>query len=318
MPPPENARGRLGGQPGGLQIAHDGGDTNSISALAAAARGWHVFPLRADTKFPACPDHKEADCDRTDPRCRNGHTGWEPRATTDPDRIRRGWAAEPFNTGIACGPSGLVVIDLDMPKPGKPIPEDWQLPGISDGKDVFAQICEWAGMDWPWTYTVATPSGGWHLYFTAPENSGIRNSTEKIGPKVDVRAVGGYVVGAGSVVDGNAYEVLYDEPVAPLPPWIARLAAPPPKPELRNAVTQFAGEPGKRLDGLARAAAAGKPNNRTGMLVWATFRLKEMIASGEAVESDGDLLVHAAVSAGIVGGEPYARQQVRSVLGRAS
>jgi len=59
-------------------------------ALAAAARGWHVFPLRPNDKRPAFPDHPVDACTGRDPRCRNGHTGWESRATVDPNRIRRG------------------------------------------------------------------------------------------------------------------------------------------------------------------------------------------------------------------------------------
>lgn len=288
------------------------------AAVAAAERGWAVFPLKPGEKFPATPKHKEADCNRTDPWCRNGHQGWEPRATTDPERIRRGWASMPYNVGVACGPSRLVVVDLDIPKPGKPLPDQWrQMPGIHDGKDVFVQICEWAGMDWPVTYTVATPSGGWHLYFTAPDGSDFRNSESLIGPKIDTRANGGYVVGPGSVTSAGEYEVLYDEPVQPLPRWIARLLTPPePEPKSQRETLTASG-PG-RLQGLVRAVEAGQPNRRTKVLVWATFKLAEMIREGKAGEPDGELLVQAAVNAGIEGGEHYARGQVRSVLAKGT
>ena len=74
-------------------------------ALYLAAMGWHVFPLAPMTKRqPAVKD-------------------WENRATTDPDRIRRCWAADRWNIGIATGPSGLVVVDLDMPKDGDTGPD---------------------------------------------------------------------------------------------------------------------------------------------------------------------------------------------------
>src|SRR2546421_220671 len=74
------------------------------AALRYAARGWHVFPLWPETKTPAVPD------------------AWQTRATTDPDLIGRWWSGRPFNIGIAVGPSGLIVIDLDPPKPGRPAP----------------------------------------------------------------------------------------------------------------------------------------------------------------------------------------------------
>jgi hypothetical protein len=91
------------------------------AALAAAAQGFHVFPLRPGTKRPAL--HGEKSCPRTGP-CRDGHRGWEQRATTDLGRIRQCWSAAPFNIGIATGPSGLVVVDLDTPKAPADVAKD--------------------------------------------------------------------------------------------------------------------------------------------------------------------------------------------------
>src|SRR5438093_650742 len=78
-------------------------------------------------KRPAFPDHPADLCTATDPRCRTAgrHIGWEARATTDPDRIRKAWTRAPYNVGIACGPSGLLVVDLDVPKPGQQPPAPW-------------------------------------------------------------------------------------------------------------------------------------------------------------------------------------------------
>ena len=174
------------------------------AALNAAGRGWHVFPLRPDSKRPAFPDHDERHCTRRDPRCRNGHTGWEPRATTDTTRITRAWTRTPYNVGIACGPSRLVVVDLDTPKPGDTPPREWDRPGIRTGADVLAALCDEAGQPYPAaTYTVSTPSGGTHLYFTAPAGAGLRNTAGALGWLVDTRAGGGYVVGAASTVNGR-------------------------------------------------------------------------------------------------------------------
>jgi hypothetical protein len=266
------------------------------AAIAAARRGWAVFPCRVGGKQPAVPD------------------SWETRACADPDRVARYWPSLRHNVGIACGPSRLAVLDLDT---HGELPEDWRQPGIHDGRDVLAQLCEWARQPWPITHWVATPSGGWHLYFTAPEGSQIRNSAGLIGPQVDVRAAGGYVVGAGSVVDGKPYEVLDDMPPAPLPGWIARALRPSGQQRSGGQQHRTPGAPDARLRGLADTVRAGKPGNRTGPLVWAAHRLAEMIAEGNASPDDGEHLVSAAVEAGINGGERYARGQVQHVLGAA-
>src|SRR5260370_10365222 len=72
-----------------------------------------------------------------------------------------------------------------------PLPDDWRLPGVHDGRDVLTLLAEWAGQTWPATYTVKTPTGGLHLYYTAPDGPEIRNSAGRIGPAVDVRGYGG-------------------------------------------------------------------------------------------------------------------------------
>jgi len=260
------------------------------AAAAAARRGWAVFPCRPGDKRPAVQD-------------------WENRACTDPERVARYWPSPRHNVGIACGPSRLVVVDLDA---HGELPEEWQeLPGVHDGKDVLVQICDWAGQPWPTTYTVATPSGGWHLYFAAPQGSGIRNSASLIGPQVDVRGTGGYVVAAGSAVGGGAYEVITEDDPAPLPEWIARLLSPKAaQPDRRPGGHGSA--PG-RLAGLLRAVEQAKPGTRNETLFWAASRAAEMVAEGKA--GDGDVvgqLVEAAAAAGL--SEPEARRTIASAM----
>ncbi|MES5819051.1 bifunctional DNA primase/polymerase [Streptomyces sp. RG80] len=188
------------------------------AALDAAARGWHVFPLRPGTKRPAL--HGEKSCTRTG-ECTGGHRKWEQRATTDPDRIQAAWSQAPFNVGIATGTSGLVVIDLDMPKDK----------GSSDapcGAATFGALCERAGHAVPATYRVRTASGGTHLYFTAPNGVWLANTAGTIGELVDTRAWGGYVVAAGSTNDIGTYEAVSSSVVAPLPEWLQAILQPVP------------------------------------------------------------------------------------------
>ncbi|MFD3491458.1 bifunctional DNA primase/polymerase [Streptomyces sp. NPDC058690] len=180
------------------------------TALDAAARGWAVFPLRPGGKPPAL--HGEASCTGTGD-CTTGHRKWEQRATTDPDRIHRAWSAGRFNIGIATGPSGLVVVDLDLPKPNSS-------KGTPCGVTTFKALCERTGQAVPATYRVRTASGGEHLYFTAPDGIGLANTAGFLAPPIDTRAWGGYVVAPGSTVNGHAYEVIDPAPVAPLPGWL--------------------------------------------------------------------------------------------------
>jgi hypothetical protein len=303
---------------------------STAAAVAATREGLAVFPCLPRDKRPAVPDHAEADCE-CGGRCRDGHQGWEQLACADPDRVARYWPSDRHNVGCACGPSGRVVIDLDT---HGTLPDEWRLPGITDGRDVLAQLCEWAGQPWPTTRAKRTPLGGWHLEFLAPAGREIRNSASRIGPLIDVRARGGYVLAAGSVLDeraypgdadaarivrgGRPYELVDDVPPAPLPDWLATLACPPRLAPVSEHVGGRRGAPGARLRGLAATVRGSLPGDRTGPLVWAAFRVKEMAATGEADPAEaGELLVQAAVQAGIRGGESYARQQVRNILGGA-
>jgi hypothetical protein len=214
------------------------------AALDAAARGWHVFPLRPGDKRPAVTD-------------------WETRATTDPERIARCWAHASYNIGLATGPSGLVVVDLDMPKgPADVPPADWALPGVTSGADVLAVLCERHNQAYPGdTFTVRTWSGGTHLYFTAPEGEPLRNTSgdkgNGLGWKIDTRAHGGYVVAPGSTFADHPYETARDAPVAPLPGWLAELLRPAPLP---SADTRH-GRPRHRP---AWQVAAGRRQRRVG------------------------------------------------------
>lgn len=176
------------------------------AALWAARRGWYVHPLRVDDKRPLW-DH------------------WEERATTNPDAIRS-WPRRTTGYGIACGPSRLVVIDGDVPKPNTPPPP---APGIRDGLDMLAYLAEQAkaSIDWA-TYQVTTGRLGAHLYYQAPEDIELRNTaydprrdpSTYLGWCIDTRSAGGYVVGPGSVVAGKRYATLHSEAPAALSEWI--------------------------------------------------------------------------------------------------
>jgi hypothetical protein len=237
-------------------------------ALAAAARGWPVHPLRPYAKRPTLRD-------------------WERRASTDLDQLARWWTLQPAaNIGIACGPAGLLVLDLDAGH-GQPPPPRWAERGATGGADVLAMLAADAGQPVPTgTYTVATPSGH-HLYFTRPAGTRLPNTAGRLGWRIDTRGQGGYVVAAGSVLRAGrhqpTYRVLHDIPVAPLPDWITdaltRTDTPTvqtmqARPWHQHAYVRAA------LTGEARTVAQARPGTRNQTLFRAAASLGELLGAG--------------------------------------
>ncbi|GGR26038.1 bifunctional DNA primase/polymerase [Streptomyces netropsis] len=250
-------------------------DSPWLGALHAAANGWPVFPLRPGSKRPAL--HGESRCPRTG-ACADGHAKWEDRATTDPEQIRRCWETGPFNAGIATGPAGLVVVDLDVPKNDK---------GMKDmpcGMTTFTALCERAGQPVPTTHTVRTPSGGSHLYFRSPEGARLGNTAGTLGALIDTRAWGGYVVASGSITPQGAYEIDDPAPVGPLPAWLASLLNPARTPQTPPTVHVPRNVPAyvaAALRNEAAAVAGAWEGTRNLTLVRAARALGRFVASGD-------------------------------------
>ncbi|MFC7906614.1 bifunctional DNA primase/polymerase [Streptomyces nigra] len=244
------------------------------AALNAAARGWHVFPLRPGSKRPAL--HGEKSCTHTG-ECSGGHRKWEQRATTDPDRIRAAWSRAPFNVGIATGPSGLVVVDLDTP-------EHKGSSDAPDGAATFGALCERAGQAVPDTYRVRTTSGGTHLYFTAPAGVRIGSTAGTVAESVDTRGWGGYVVAAGSILPAGQYEALSAPETVPVPSWLQSILQPAPKPAQAPSVA-VAGQSRRYADvALAnetRNVATAQHGSREASLFRAARALGRFVAWGD-------------------------------------
>ncbi|MDX2974269.1 bifunctional DNA primase/polymerase [Kribbella solani] len=243
------------------------------AALAASERGWHVFPLLPNTKQPAVKD-------------------WEKRATTNTGRIERCWSTRQYGVGIACGPSGLVVIDLDKPKPGQETPEAWRQPGITCGADVLASLADKAAQPYPCTtHTVWTGRAGEHLYFTAPDGTKLRNTQARLGWLVDTRAHGGYVVGAGSLIAGRPYTTVHDAQALPLPQWLLKALTPAPPPRQQELPVRL---PTSRRTGYLAAAIRAETQRvgtaaegqRNHVLYTAAVALGQLVAGGSLTETE--------------------------------
>ncbi len=179
-------------------------------ALAAAQQGFFVFPVKPGRKEPA-------------------HRHWQEQATRDPARITKWFSGAGFNIGISTGASRLLVVDLDDGH-GVPPPPEWA--GTHHGSEVLARLATAAGVAAPrHTYAVRTPSNGVHLYFRQPPGPPLRNTTGRLGWRIDTRGAGGYVVGAGSVLPQGHYRPA-GRPldIADLPPWLHQLLTRRPEP----------------------------------------------------------------------------------------
>ncbi|MDP9608808.1 bifunctional DNA primase/polymerase [Streptomyces demainii] len=259
------------------------------NALRAAQRGLHVFPLTSK-KLPAVrsPHADQPDAEPCRGECgRPGHGVHD--ATTVPADIRALFHAAPRATGygIACGrrPMHLIGVDLDRKN------------GL-DGVAALRDLAHKHGFDLPGTVTIATPSGGLHLWLSGPAGVVVPNSASRLGPGIDIRGTGGYLVGPGSWTPAGVYRVLaHSTPVPqPVPAALLQLLLPPPAQERpRPAPSAGCGTSSQASDALVRFvrdSPEGQLNNR---LYWAACRAFE---SGEEADSVAAELLAAACAAG--------------------
>ena len=140
------------------------------AALHYARRGWPVHPLKPLSKLPASKHG-----------CND--------ATTDERTIRAWWTENPdYNIGLR---TGVLWFVLDV-----------------DSKHQDA--AEWLeSVSLPETITAITGTNGRHFLFRSPDFP-VTNSTSKIGPHIDVRGAGGYIVAAPSIHPETRQEYAWD------------------------------------------------------------------------------------------------------------
>lgn len=171
------------------------------------ARGWALFPIY-EIAGDECSCWRGRDCKNPGkhPRCANGFHA----ASTDRRRVRSWWHQWPgANFGIRTGAStGLVVVDVD--------PDHGGNSAIADLKNEHGQL--------PRTYQVETGGRGLHFYFSMHGiMPPIRNSAGLLGPGIDIRAEGGYVIGPPSQTLKGRYSVETFADLAPIPVWMNHL-----------------------------------------------------------------------------------------------
>ena len=250
-------------------------------ALAYAAAGWPVFPVRPDD--PGCPGGRDCQCKAPFPGSR-GCRG----ASASPSLIRAWWQARPdANVAIATGAPGPDVLDVDVKQDGT-------------GFLAFNRLAA-AGLLAGALALVRTPSGGLHAYYcgTGQPNGKLPRHY------LDFRGDGGYVLAPPSRVHGRAYELRSHRPGAGgRIDWqaIKHLLEPPPaRPRTRRAGS---------LRGLAGWVEHLHEGDRNDGLFWAACRAAE--------DGHGALgaLADAAVRAGL--SEAEARRTVASAARKAA
>lgn len=262
------------------------------AALKAQARGFHIFPVAPGQKVP----HRLAG-------------RWGETATNDISQIIRFWTqVDPqANVGIACKPSQLLVVDLDLAK------GDFKLRGTDwaylhdaygprvNGVDLWDEMVFKLGAgQHPQTYMVHTGSGGHHLYFRWPSSWLAISQASPAKGVVDVRGnggqYGGYVLAEGSRTESGQY--VCEDSLAPgLPPeWIRQLVVEKPRqPSVRRPGGIRQPSP-VSWAGLVESVRQAGEGNRNNCLVWAA---RAMCSDGASEQDCKDILGPAAQEAGL-------------------
>lgn len=165
-------------------------DKDELDAICTRIRERYGVPLKNRRKYPVA---------------RN----WQSRVWSEfSDEERQDWTGY----GVNCGRAGLVVIDCD------------QHDESTDGVRNFHDLCDEHGFDPESTFTVSTPSGGRHYYFSrkgVDEDVRISNSRGRLPDGVDVRGSGGQVVGPGSRTSDGEYRIVSEATQAlKIPDWL--------------------------------------------------------------------------------------------------
>lgn len=253
-------------------------------------RGWPVFPCHQPVPG-ACGcscGHLSCSSPGKHPRVSGGLNA----ATVDGVQITAWWSRWPrANIGLRTGAaSGLVVIDVD-PDHG--------------GNDTMERLLAAHGA-LPPGRSVRTGSGGRHLYFRHPGGLVRNDAGRRLGPGVDIRGDGGYVIAPPSRHrSGRQYVVAsHGGNIPELPEWLLE-ALQPPAPARRPSVEPVIEV---RAAAWARAALDGEldrldhavEGTRNETLNRVAYRLGQIISAGRLQAGDVEpLLIQHGVATGL-------------------
>jgi hypothetical protein len=234
------------------------------AALHLARQGVPVFPCRPKDKRPLTA---------------NGFKD----ATTDPDIIHLWWTEHPDALiGVPTG-DRFVVVDADLQH------EDAQR-WLEDNRHRL-----------PITRTHATRSGGKHYLFKPHEL--IKCSAGRLGPHIDTRGRGGYVVWWPA----HGLEVLHAKVLAPAPEWMLEVFKPAPVPPRYQYSVGSSESTRRKRDGIIRTIVGARNGERNTVGFWGACRLAEMVQRGEMTRDDAiAITIEAAGRTGLTRAEALA------------
>jgi hypothetical protein len=241
------------------------------AALELASKGYHVHPLRPRAKVPATrAGFKDASC--------------------DPRQIEAWWAEMPAaNIGIACGASGVAVLDIDT-KAGCDPREILSRYDRAGAPVIGCGLAPERSTSYPQSLAGRR---GVHCYFRGSMTSVGRLTSDGC----EIKAVGGYVVAPPSVHPCGVEYVGELPPVAELPAvpaWLRGMIRTP-SPAVRFPTGQ-AVSPSRALEGIARIVREAPAGNRNRALFWGCCRVAE---HSDLDASALDALRDAAAEAGL-------------------
>lgn len=162
-----------------------------LAARDYAKQGIPVFPCLPGSKQPATENgFHDASCSLA--------------------QVDAWWAVADYNLALSPEAAGWAIMDLDGGEVGE--------------ASLTALEGEYGAV--PETFEVETPTGGRHLYFCGT----LPPTVNRLGPKIDTRGRGSYVLVPPSVVDARgepdkpekwgSYSIVVDAEIADLPAWV--------------------------------------------------------------------------------------------------
>ena len=171
----------------------DVADTDPLTAaLAYAAAGWYVLPVRTDTKHPGSIVG----------------TKWPSLSSRDTKQITAWFVGTDYGIALHCGRSGAVVLDID---------------NYNHVPDAVLAAAETT--DCPYQSTRSDQPGRGHYVFANTTGRRIGNSLGKLATAAkwgEVRGANGVIIVEPTVhPDGGQYRWVRTGPVPPIPDYLA-------------------------------------------------------------------------------------------------